>query len=170
VDVWTSDLQDIFHLDGLHTHGGKGQEDLALPDDGQQLWVAFRAAPQLCVWELKNSQEFALHTEIFWDDIYSKHYSQQHIPKPLHTFELGQQGSHLAFSPDEALVAVGLLDELLLIDRKSYQVVHRWKVPLGDEPYRRSPVGRLCFSRDGRLLSSMTGWGGIWVWSVPDLV
>jgi WD40 repeat protein len=168
VDVWTSDLNDVFHLEGYYYHGGKGQEDLAF--SGSKLWVSFRSPPHMCVWDLKNNQQRVLHAEVFGNDIYCKHYKQQYIAKPLHKLEFGQQANHLAFSPDEKLVAVGLRDALLLIDSVSGKIVHRWRVPpLDNEKYPSSPISRLCFSTDGRLLSSMAGQGCIWVWSVPEL-
>jgi WD40 repeat protein len=166
VDVWTRDLNEVFHLDGLYYHGGKGQEDLAFA--GSKLWISFRSAPHLCVWDLKTKQPEVLHADLFWDDIYAKQYKQQYIARPLHTLAFGQQASHLAFSPDETLVAVGLRDTLLLIDSTSCEIVHQWRVPTVDnEKYPSSPVGRLTFSPDGRLLSSLAARGRIWFWLVP---
>ena len=146
VRVWGGDLRDIFRLDGLYYHGGEGQSDLALPGDGDSLWVAFRKEPYLRVWDLRTPGQ-----------------------GPVRTLDPGGPAFELAFSQDEKLVAVALYREIVLVRAATCEVVARWQAPNGTERHQDAVHG-LSFSPDDRLLASTDAAGGVWVWPVPGIL
>ena len=141
--VWEVDLEDLFRFDGLYYHGGEGQSDLALPGNGERLWVAFRREPYLRAWDLRATTQG---------------------PRCI---DLGEPAFGLAFSRDETLVAVALYREIALVDAEAFAVVARWPAPNGTERHQDAVCG-LSFSPDGQLLASTDVGGGVWVWQVPE--
>jgi hypothetical protein len=133
----------VFRFDGLYYHGGVGQSDLAFSARGNDLWVTFRQAPHLRIWNLDGPGDV-----------------------PWHTADLGGPAFELAFSLDEKLVAVALYDEIVLLLAETRTEIARWKAPDGSER-QKSAVSGLSFSPDGRRLTSTDVAGGIWVWPVP---
>lgn len=142
VRVWDGGLADIYRFDGLYYHGGEGQSDLALPGAGDRLWATFCKEPYLRAWDLREPG------------------------RPPRCLDLGGPAFELAFSRDEALVAVGLYREIVLVDAGKFAVVTRWAAPNGTDRHQAAVHG-LSFSPDGRLLASTDVAGGIWVWPVP---
>jgi WD40 repeat protein len=140
--VWGSRLEDIFRFDGLYYHGGEGQSALALPGGGERLWATFRKEPYLRVWNLD---------------------APDGLPRCV---ELGGPAFGLAFSKGEAMVAVALYREIVLVDAGTFSVVARWAAPNGTARHKDAVCG-LSFSPDGRLLASTDVAGGIWVWPIP---
>jgi WD40 repeat protein len=143
VRVWGSDLADLFRFDGLYYHGGEGRSDLALPGDGDRLWVTFRREPYLRVWDLRAPGR-----------------------GPVRALDTGGPAFGLAFSHDEQLVAVALYREIVLVRAATCEVVARWQAPNGGERLHDAVHG-LSFSPDGRFLASTDVTGGVWVWPVP---
>jgi WD40 repeat protein len=142
IRVWDEDLRDMFRFDGLYYHGGAGQSDLVLPGSGEVVWVTFRSEPHLRAWRLVDPE-----------------------PQSMAAINLGGPAFHLAFSPDEHLVAVALYREIVLVRPETCEVVARWVAPNGSERLQGSVCG-LSFSPDGRLLGSCDVAGGLWVWPV----
>ena len=143
--VWDYEsMEDILKFKGTYYHGGEGQTDLLFSDKGHKLWVTFRKEPGLRVWDL-----------------------QKGSLEPIVKMETESPAFGITMSQDEAIVALALQNEILLLNGQNYKQIKKWSVPTGSLSYRGA-IGRLSLSPNGKILCSTDCNSGVWLWDIAS--